>query len=107
MKIIDEKASIKLSGSRFAVYQGLGTQLVQSLINLMLNEYVETKAITELALTFGSTWIINSIVITSLLIMSFIANYSVSKITKINKPIILLIVSKLYFLNYIFYNFFK
>ncbi|CAJ0836439.1 2103_t:CDS:2 [Entrophospora sp. SA101] len=38
LKIIDEKASIKLSGSRFAVYQGLGTQLVQSLINLMLNE---------------------------------------------------------------------
>ena len=38
LKIIDEKASIKLAGSRFAVYQGLGTQLVQSLINLMLNE---------------------------------------------------------------------
>jgi len=38
LKIIDEKASIKLSGSRFAVYQGLGAQLVQSLINLMLNE---------------------------------------------------------------------
>ncbi len=56
---------------------------------------VETKAITELALTFGSTWIINSIVITSLLIMAFIANYSVSKISKINKPLIysLLIIS--------------
>ena len=38
LKIIDEKASIKLSGSRFAVYQGLGAQLIQSLINLMLNE---------------------------------------------------------------------
>lgn len=56
---------------------------------------VETKAITELALTFGSTWIINSIVITSLLIMAFIGNYFVLKISKINKSIVyaLLIIS--------------
>ncbi|KLL02769.1 MAG: seryl-tRNA synthetase [Mycoplasmataceae bacterium CE_OT135] len=38
LEIIDEKASIKLSGSRFAVYQGLGAQLVHALINLMLSE---------------------------------------------------------------------
>ena len=56
---------------------------------------IETKAITELALTFGSTWVINSIVITSLLIMAFVANLVVSKISKINKPAIyiLLVIS--------------
>ena len=41
---------------------------------------IETKAITELALSFGSTWITNSIVITAILIMAFIANYVISKI---------------------------
>ncbi|CAJ0747108.1 20031_t:CDS:2 [Entrophospora sp. SA101] len=38
LEIIDEKASVKLSGSRFAVYRGLGAQLVHALINLMLSE---------------------------------------------------------------------
>jgi len=35
---VDEKAGIKLSGSRFIVYQGLGVRLVHALINLMLSE---------------------------------------------------------------------
>jgi len=38
LNIIDEKASIKLAGSKFVVYQGLGSQLVHALINFMLNE---------------------------------------------------------------------
>lgn len=38
LKIIDEEKSIKLSGSKFAVYQGLGSRLVHSLINFMLAE---------------------------------------------------------------------
>lgn len=38
LNIIDEEASIKLSGSKFVVYQELGTQLIHSLINFMLNE---------------------------------------------------------------------
>lgn len=43
---------------------------------------VETKAITELALVFGSTWVVISAVIGSILIMSFIANIFVLKINK-------------------------
>lgn len=35
---------------------------------------VETKGITELALVYGSTWIVISIVITCILIMAFLAN---------------------------------
>jgi len=40
---------------------------------------LETKAITELALVYGSTWIIVSIVITGILIMAFLANLLVIK----------------------------
>lgn len=41
---------------------------------------VEAKGITELALVYGSTWIVISIVITSILIMAFLANLVVMKI---------------------------
>jgi hypothetical protein len=40
---------------------------------------LETKGITELALAFGSTWIVNSVVITALLIMGFLANLAVMR----------------------------
>jgi len=39
---------------------------------------IETKSITEMALMFGSTWIINSFVIGGILIMILFANYYVS-----------------------------
>ncbi len=35
---------------------------------------LETKAITELALAYGSTWIVTSVVITAILVMGFLAN---------------------------------
>jgi len=35
---------------------------------------LETKAITELALFYGSTWVVTAIVITAILIMAFLAN---------------------------------
>ncbi|HXE54881.1 MAG TPA: hypothetical protein VN541_17805 [Tepidisphaeraceae bacterium] len=35
---------------------------------------LETKAITELALYYGSTWVVTGIVITAILIMAFLAN---------------------------------
>lgn len=35
---------------------------------------LETKGVTELALTYGTTWYVNTIVITSILIMGFLAN---------------------------------
>lgn len=41
---------------------------------------VETKAITELALFYGSTWIVTSVVIAAILIMAFLANFLVFKI---------------------------
>ncbi|SVD16514.1 uncharacterized protein METZ01_LOCUS369368, partial [marine metagenome] len=41
---------------------------------------VETKAITELALFYGSTWIVTSMVIAAILIMAFFANLLVYKI---------------------------
>jgi seryl-tRNA synthetase len=38
LSLIDEEKSILLSGSKFAVYQGFGSQLLHALINFMLNE---------------------------------------------------------------------
>ena len=38
LKIIDEKKSILLSGSKFAVYQGFGSELLHALINFMRSE---------------------------------------------------------------------
>lgn len=38
LALIDEQKSILLSGSKFAVYQGLGSQLLHALINFMLAE---------------------------------------------------------------------
>ncbi len=40
---------------------------------------IETKAITELALFYGSTWFVVSIVITLILILAFLANWTVIK----------------------------
>ncbi len=40
---------------------------------------LETKAITELALLFGSTWFVNSIVIAAILVMAFLSNLLVMK----------------------------
>ncbi len=42
---------------------------------------IEVKSITQLALVFGSTWIVNSIVISAILIMILLANLYVSRIT--------------------------
>jgi seryl-tRNA synthetase len=38
LSLIDEEKSIKLSGSKFAVYQGFGSQLLHALINFLLSE---------------------------------------------------------------------
>jgi spermidine synthase len=40
---------------------------------------VETKAITELSLLYGSTWVVTSIVIASILLLALIANVLVAK----------------------------
>jgi len=41
---------------------------------------IEIKGITDVALLFGSTWIVNSIVISSVLIMILLANLYISKV---------------------------
>jgi spermidine synthase len=45
---------------------------------------IETKAITTLALVFGSTWIVNSIVIGSVMVMILAANALVSRTSRLN-----------------------
>ena len=39
---------------------------------------IETKSITEMAKIFGSTWLVTSVVIGSILLMAFFANYLVN-----------------------------
>jgi hypothetical protein len=41
---------------------------------------LETKSITELALVFGSTWVVASAVIGSILLMAFLANLLIARI---------------------------
>lgn len=48
---------------------------------------VEAKGITELALVFGSTWVVISIVIVFILCMAFLANYLVLRGGSLSRPI--------------------
>lgn len=41
---------------------------------------IETKAVTSLALIFGSTWVVNSIVIGSIMVMILVANFLITRI---------------------------
>jgi hypothetical protein len=41
---------------------------------------IETKAVTSLALIFGSTWLVNSIVIGSIMVMILVANFVITRI---------------------------
>ena len=45
---------------------------------------IETKCITEFAKIFGTTWLVNAFVISTILLMAFFANYLVIKKIKIN-----------------------
>jgi hypothetical protein len=49
---------------------------------------LETKAITELALVFGSTWVVVSAVITSILVLGFCANALVARIRRPSRGVI-------------------
>lgn len=71
LSIVYIRRLVSGSGSGFSVpcfFLGAGFMLV------------ETKGITELALVYGSTWIVTSIVIASILVMAFFANLLVMKI---------------------------
>jgi hypothetical protein len=56
---------------------------------------LETKSITQMALLFGSTWIVNAVVIAGILLMIIIANLVVSRfnITSAEPFYVLLIIS--------------
>jgi spermidine synthase len=59
-----------------------GTQLEKRLLNLQLFflgagfMLIETKAVVSMALLFGSTWVVNSVVFFAVLVMILIANFS-------------------------------
>ena len=53
---------------------------------------VETKGITELALVFGSTWLLVSIVISFILLMSYFANLLIIKKIKIKVYLIYILI---------------
>ena len=60
---------------------------------------IETKSITEMALMFGSTWIVNSFVIGSILIMVLLANYYTFNF-KVNMRISYLLLAVVIVMNY-------
>ena len=45
---------------------------------------IETKCITEFAKIFGTTWLVNAVVISAILIMAFLANLIIMKKVKIH-----------------------
>ncbi len=49
---------------------------------------IETKAIVELSLLFGATWIVSSVVISAILILALLANLYVQKMKRIPLPYI-------------------
>ena len=49
---------------------------------------VETKSVTTLALIFGSTWMVNSVVFGSIMVMIFLANWLVEKMPTIDLTIL-------------------
>mgnify|MGYP001465726427 CR=1 FL=1 len=61
---------------------------------------IETKCITEFAKIYGTTWLVNAIVISSILFMAFIANYLVIKKIKINFIINYLLIFLTIFIGY-------
>jgi hypothetical protein len=63
---------------------------------------VETKGITELALVYGSTWFVVSIVIAFVLIMAYLANLLVINKTRIKLWLIYTLILFSIFLGYLF-----
>jgi hypothetical protein len=49
---------------------------------------IETKAITELSLLFGATWLVSSVVISTVLLLAWIANLAVRKIAGIKLSVV-------------------
>ncbi len=52
LDILDFERGVKLSGTRFAVYKGLGARLERALVNLFLNTHSEKHGYTELMVPY-------------------------------------------------------
>lgn len=63
---------------------------------------IETKGITELALVFGSTWFVVSIVISFVLFMAYFANLLIIKKIKIKVPLIYFLILLSICLGYLY-----
>jgi len=62
---------------------------------------LETTSITRFALLFGSTWVVNSAVIISILIMILLANLYVEKVKRANINLLYILLISSIFLNWI------
>lgn len=62
---------------------------------------IEAVSITRFALLFGSTWLVNSVVITSILVMALLANLYVVKAKKINTRAIYALLISSIFINWL------
>jgi SAM-dependent methyltransferase len=49
---------------------------------------IETHAVTSLALIFGSTWLVNSIVIGSIMVMILVANFAIVRMPAVGFPVL-------------------
>lgn len=63
---------------------------------------IETKAVTTLALVFGSTWLVNSMVIGSILLAILIANLLIGRIVNFGYPFFYLWLFAVVMLNFVF-----
>ena len=63
---------------------------------------VETKAVTTLALIFGSTWMVNSIVVGAILVTILLANLVVARVSGLSDTVLYLGLSGCLLLNFFF-----
>ncbi len=63
---------------------------------------IESKAVTTLGLLFGSTWLVNSVVIGSILVMILLANFCISLGYKGSYGVLYLVLSGLLVINFLF-----
>jgi len=63
---------------------------------------IESKAVTTLGLLFGSTWLVNSVVIGSILVMILLANFCISLGYKGSYGVLYLVLSGVLVINFLF-----
>jgi hypothetical protein len=63
---------------------------------------IETKAVTALGLIFGSTWLLNSIVIGAILVMILVANLLAAKFSRASFAVLYTILALTLVVNFVF-----